>query len=812
MFDNDINDNTELNLEEIKSILAFCKINNEHFFEKCFIEKQQNTFLVSSKADDVYQIRTSKEVRLFIITNLADTFKLLPFELDEDYKDDVGIIQGEKLYNLILDYVNKIDDYKEQLVDIIHYDEPKRKFLLQLSEVRLVSEKQYIKEDFEFKVLERACNINVLRGEDDIQIFRDKIVIETEGEDISISVIQAKDEVVIENHKFSLAKILPDTYQNSDHLSRLISQFVVNGINNEQIENLFGIKREVQPTEIFNLFSEQSVILQNAEQLAFLLMYAKVFDENIENFKVKTLDENDWELKYDYYVKSFSFISEEYLLKNQFSDISKIFKLPVAIGISERQILEQPYFLDSTFVCPRIKSTLTNEEKLDFITFIFNEWQKDKSIFTKEIDWSKINEIETNNLLGFNPNHSVFPNQYAIEREVLPDYLIKWIDKEKNKIDFLTTLGIWTQNSVIVELRKYLSGEINDFQSNRLAQEIRFNEEETVLFNSFAWLKEKEITLQTAEQFETLKKVVDVINENRTSKGNLEIQEGYDFKALEEKSTFWEESYYQKWKVDSKISISIYDGELPKSISLDEIEDYVFYHFKDGNIAIDNEKNIYINQNADIKKELRKLELDSDDFYFDGLWQNKLEELEEENAVLRGNNDSSIARNDQAEALRIAKEIIKEKLEDEGFEFRNGIGEYSVINGVFKDDNEYPLVVKSYVFTDEPLKINPIEWENLINKNSMLWVHFGNRRLGCIKVNELLRKQDNLTISFSTENLDKEDRIKNFAEILRYFGNVHFNFDVINPNNYSIANQLEDYRFNHREPEKDLSGDDENLL
>ena len=820
LFDNGINDNTELSLDEIKSILAFSKINNEHFFEKFFIEKQQNTFLVSSKADDVYQIRPSKEVRLFIIANLADIFKVLPFELDEDYKDEVGIIQGEKLYDLILDYVNDKDDYKEQLVDIIHYDEPKRKFLLQLTEVRLFSEKQYNNEDFEFKVLERACNINVLRSENDVQTFRDKIVIETEGEDISISVIQAKDEVVIENHKFSLSKILPDTYQNSDHLSRLISQFVVNGINKEQIENLFGIKREVEPNEIFNLFSEQNVILQNAEQLSFLLMYAKVFDGNIENFKVKTLDEKEWELKYDYYINSFSFISDDYLLKSEYSDICEIFELPVAIGNSEHQILAQPYFKKNTFICPNIKSTLSDEEKLDFLDFIFNKYKNIRTQFTKDVDWTKINGIDTNILLGFSPNHSVFPNQYACESEVLPDYLIKWIGKEENKIDFLSDLGVWTENSVIVELRKFLKGGSKEFHNNRIAQETRFNEDETTLFNSFVWLKENELTLKTAEQFETFKKAVDVISDNRTNTGNLEIQVVFDFQKLAENSTEWEESYYENWRVESDVSIFLYEGELPKSISLDEIEDFVFYYFYEGNTAIYEKNNIYINQNSDVKKELRKLELENDDYNFDGLWQNKLDVLEKENAQLRRANEATlgtefstdISINDQAEALRIAKEIVKGKLEDEGFEFRNGIGEFSVISGVFKENKEHPLVVKSYVYTDAPLKINPIEWKHLMKNNSMFWLHFGNRRLGCLKINELVRNQDKLTISFSTENLDVEDRLEKFAELLHYFGNVHFDFNSIKPSDYSIAKDLSDYRFDERRNEEDLSGDDENLL
>jgi hypothetical protein len=96
--------------------------------------------------------------------------------------------------------------------------------------------------------------------------------------------------------------------------------------------------------------------------------------------------------------------------------------------------------------------------------------------------------------------------------------------------------------------------------------------------------------------------------------------------------------------------------------------------------------------------------------------------------------------------------------------------------------------------------------------NSMFWLHFGNRKLGCLKLYELLRNQDKLTLSFSTENLDVEDRLQNFAELLHYFCNVHFDFNSIKPSDYSVAKDLSDYRFDERRNEEDLSGDDESIL
>lgn len=196
------------------------------------------------------------------------------------------------------------------------------------------------------------------------------------------------------------------------------------------------------------------------------------------------------------------------------------------------------------------------------------------------------------------------------------------------------------------------------------------------------------------------------------------------------------------------------------------------------------------------------------------------QELEKLKQQLAQNNDATlgtgfntdISKNDQKEANREAKVIVKEKLESEGFEFTNGIDEFSSINGVKKEGIEYPLVVKSYKDQDEPLKIGANEWIQLMRPNSMFWVYFGNDKIACLKLNELLRKQDNLTISFSTENLDVENRLEKFAELLRYFGDVHFDFNSVKPSNYSTATVMGNYQFDERKTEEDLSNDDQELL
>ncbi len=805
--------------KEIKELLSFFKDNHRSFFNEYIIQKQTNGYEIIDKSDNFQIVPPNKETKEFIENYLSDELIILPYDFS-DFNNENGIIKGEDLHNIILDFV-EADEHKETLVDVIHYDEPKRKFLQEISEFRFHSDTKYAKNDYEYKILEMACG---KLKESNYQEFKDKVIIETEEQELTLSEIPPfTDKIIIDDYEISLAKILPDNYENSDHLSGLITQFIGLGLDKERIGNLFGVSKETEPSDIFQMFFEQVEVLENAEQLAFLFLYG-LYIERIDFSQVKALnvDEEEIDLGTDKYISEFEFIQQSNVLHQKYKGITKIFKdFPVVVEDNDNLLLiKEPYFEDDKFICPYIKDDLSDDEKLNLVNFLYNQWdKKNKKTAVRNIDWSKIDDVETENILGFNPNHSVFPSKYACESEVLPDYLIKWIGKDENKISFLSDLGVWTENSVVVELRNFLKGNSKGFHNNRLAQETRFNDDETTLFNAFEWLKENEIELSTDEQYETFKKIKEIINDNRNN-NDLVIQDEYDYVELEENST--------EWKETESYTIYLYDEEMPKTVGLDEIDEYVFYRYNEDNYAI-NENAIYLNSKEDKKKTLQKIASDEEnDFTFEDLWalfgesSNREQELEREiarlqqqvsktdNATLGAEFSSDISKNDQKEANREAKEQVKQRLENEGFDFTQGIGNYSTIDGVLKDGIEFPLVVKSYKYQDEPLKIGANEWIQLMKPNSMFWVNFGYGKLGCLKLYELLRNQDKLTISFSTENLDVGDRLDKFAELLHYFGNVHFDFNSVMPSN--VASNLSDYRFDERKTEEDLSSDDESLL
>jgi hypothetical protein len=845
---------------EIKKLIDFYKENQQSFFKAFIIKKTDTGFRIDQKTDDTHQVQSpDKEARLFMDKHCVSNLFVLPSEF-LSHKEEEGIIKANELYSLLLKYVN-VNEHQEALVDIVKY-KAQYDFLQKITNIRLRLEAQYTTNDYEYKLLALACR--ELKKED-FQKFRDSIVIEVEGRELKLSEVPPfVDTIKIEGHEISLAKILPNNYQNSNYLTDLINQFINLGLTKDSIAAVFGLSEEPELSEVFQIFSEQVEVLENAQQLAFLFLYG-LYIEKIDfgQFTVLNINNEQVNLRYDKYLIGFDFIKTTEILHPKYQDIIGIVKkFPIRIEDNDNLLLiKEPYFVENQFICPYIEENLSEEGKLGLIKFLFDYWGKDKKNIIKNIDWSTIDEVQTINILGFNPRISVYPSEYACQDEVLPDYLIFWVNEDQSKIEFLADLGVWTMGLTIIELRQYLIGKTNKFNSNILLQEKRFNNDETTLFNTFVWLKENNQVLKTMDQFDVFKQMVNCINENRRSSGiaALEIEEEFNFDELTNNSKEWNETYYQEWNEYSDISISLYNGGLPKLISLDEVGGFIFYSSNNENIAIDEDDNIYINRNSDIKKELQNIETDID---FSGLWESKADALEREieelknqvegyeeltekyeellgydikldpgytnvrahkrrlssakdgeygqnNANIHAPSTSDISKNDQNEANREAKELVKTRLENEGYSFTLDLGKYSTIDGVQKDGIEYPLVVKSYKYQEYPLKIGANEWVQLMKPNAMLWLNFGHDNLQCLDLNNLLRNQDKLAISFSTENLE-EGRLDKFAELLRYFNDVHFDFTSIMPSN--LANDLADYRFDKRTTEEDTSPDDDNLL
>jgi hypothetical protein len=184
-------------------------------------------------------------------------------------------------------------------------------------------------------------------------------------------------------------------------------------------------------------------------------------------------------------------------------------------------------------------------------------------------------------------------------------------------------------------------------------------------------------------------------------------------------------------------------------------------------------------------------------------------DADEDESKISISSNNHLEQKGKNEENETARKLVVERLRKEGFEFKEGIGNHSVVNGVWKNGIEYPLVVKSYRNTSYKFNIRPNEWLQLSKPNSMFWVHRGNGVLEVLNLEGLLRANSEFHVQFETSAFSFEGLVK-FAEVFRFVKNVHFQLDAPN---FSIAKAFEEYGFDKRKTDlKEVGGDIQELL
>mgnify|MGYP004521923719 CR=1 FL=1 len=96
-----------------------------------------------------------------------------------------------------------------------------------------------------------------------------------------------------------------------------------------------------------------------------------------------------------------------------------------------------------------------------------------------------------------------------------------------------------------------------------------------------------------------------------------------------------------------------------------------------------------------------------------------------------------------------------------------------------EEGNERAIVLKSYKFDNAPFSINPEEWDCIINLKARLLIYRGDDIVE-IEKEDLVKNQNSIILRFSTENLDVEDKVSQFSNLLHFFKQIHFDFDSFN--------------------------------
>lgn len=165
---------------------------------------------------------------------------------------------------------------------------------------------------------------------------------------------------------------------------------------------------------------------------------------------------------------------------------------------------------------------------------------------------------------------------------------------------------------------------------------------------------------------------------------------------------------------------------------------------------------------------------------------NDKESKKDEDPTIKKGNNSQIPKSKQYEAQIEAQRFLIHM--EPSWHFPPHYGEYqedgtpyyySTVELEDEDWNPILIVLKSYKKQDEPFKVNPEELDYIFKDSAYLLIYTGDD-IKRIDKEDLVRNQSNISLSFSTKNLDIEERINAFCSTLHYFNELHFDFSSFN--------------------------------
>ena len=175
------------------------------------------------------------------------------------------------------------------------------------------------------------------------------------------------------------------------------------------------------------------------------------------------------------------------------------------------------------------------------------------------------------------------------------------------------------------------------------------------------------------------------------------------------------------------------------------------------------------------------------------------EQEPEEAASLGASENHGLGQEQKVDASIVATKNAIAYLGEHGFDVSKATVEYSVIRGVKKDGEAYPVVAKSYKDTSKPLHINPAEWDVIFSPRSILLIYNG-KQMCPVHARELFEYHDNITLSISSVNLEKDENIHKFMKVLHYLNGVTLDISSLGID-ANRGDRLEDLLFDGNRPE-----------
>ena len=425
----------------------------------------------------------------------------LPEDLREWATKSSHILRAGDLQKEIMERLQfRLYEIAPQLARLLTTKDNVEFFFKQTIEFVLPERSEYHEEDEELSWLGLASKWLDNKG---LTSLRKKIAIRPiHGEIYNLEKVPAHDYIKIEGYQFQKSKLLPN---DSAHQKAFISQKILRALEKTHIDtyklkilfasaddNWYDDELIEWSNEICNIQNNQ---LENDHQAAFFAVMLKTGRLRETDVQILAGNGNFYPLQSHWILKPYDFVSKACLPDVKYKGLDKRLHIrsdaPIfAFGGGE--IIEDFYFANSeSFHCFGLVEEPTEAQSLSAIVYLFDLWVREGAAlnFNKRFSpdiWPKT--------IGFDPAFCVYPTQFATAVETLPEWLRDWVGGDGQKQQFLTSLGVNTVQSPVVQLRSFLDRNDKKYSRDDLIRgfDPAIRSQLFLLENTLRWITNRE--------------------------------------------------------------------------------------------------------------------------------------------------------------------------------------------------------------------------------------------------------------------------------------------------------------------------------
>ncbi|MCH2044036.1 MAG: ATP-binding protein [Saprospiraceae bacterium] len=518
-----IQEDTTLEKEEAISLVRFMNETKEDIFTIICIEEGDSSReykLYKKSGLKQFALEKSQQKLVSKIRLVFDEkYKLLPVKLYFPELRNKGLLAGSELFKLLSKSKNAPSELLSAIIMESGNTDIQQQVFQKIDKIVLKLGQTYTKDSFEHQALQVFRN-----KEADYDKVRSKIYIENpEGDLLKLVDIAYSKDVIISidrrgKFNLSLEDILPKFKAIYQLFDQILKQFVDYEAPTLLRKKCFESK-ECPEQKLLRMLRQDYPVLENAAQLGFVLLIAKR-DDNIKvlkDFSVHSLAEEPTALhQHDlYYLNNKAFLDPSSVLDASiYKKLNEVLemndKYPI-FDFGEQQVLDAPTIVKNTFYCTPLRDLAEEEHaaqiQLEVLNYVYKKWS-DLPAENRPTELKINTQDEANELLGLDFSSLVYPNELALVKERLPEFLGQWLGTEtkeltenikvessedtisvpKGKLSFLKALAVNTPSSSLIQLRQFLIGQASEEVSQKLLNELR-NQERNHLFNTILWLQ-----------------------------------------------------------------------------------------------------------------------------------------------------------------------------------------------------------------------------------------------------------------------------------------------------------------------------------